>query len=218
MACLSASLWLKFSAPGALGNPMLSSTFVAWGFFFVLVALLISIAMIDLDTMLIPDVLSVYPIPLGVLAAWLCSDITGVTVVDSVLGMLLGGGTLLVVTYGYFAVTGREGMGLGDYRLMGLVGAFLGWKSLLFLLLASALQGLVFALITYYSPLKRELPDSSMLAPELGETSQSEIQSNDEVISTFAIPFGPFIALSALEWITFEPWLMALFRQYIFAP
>jgi len=218
MACLSASIWLKFSAPNSLGVPLLSSTLVTWAFFFVFVALLIAIALIDLDTMLIPDALSVYPIPLGVIAAWLCSDISGVTVVDSVLGMLLGGGTLLVVTYGYFAVTGREGMGLGDYRLMGLVGAFLGWKALLFLLLASAFQGLIFAVVTFYSPLKRLVPDSSSLAPELGNDVAITNDIADDALATFAIPFGPFIALSALEWLTFEPWLMALFRQYIFAP
>ena len=218
MACLSLSLWLKFSAPTSLGTPILESTLLTWGFYFVFVALLICIAMIDLDTMLIPDALSVYPIPLGVLAAWLCSDLSGVTVIDSVLGMLLGGGTLLVVTYGYFALTGREGMGLGDYRLMGLVGAFLGWKALLFLLLASALQGLIFAVAMFYSPLGHQLPDSSELEPELAPVSNEETHADVEGLSTFAIPFGPFIALSALEWLTFEPWLMSLFRQYIFAP
>ena len=221
MGLMAVSLWLKFATPNALGTPPVTAILVAWAFFFIFVALLISISLIDLDTMLIPDILSVYPIPLGICAAWLCSDITGVSVVDSVLGMLLGGGTLLVVTYGYFALTGREGMGLGDYRLMALVGAFLGWRSLLFMLLASALQGLLFAIVTYYSPFKRDLPDPDGLPPELAAPEQLDSATRKlhaDELATFAIPFGPFIALSAIEWLTFEPWLMSFFRQYIFAP
>ena len=73
-------------------------------------------------------------------------------------------------------------------------------------------------MVTFYSPLKRLVPDSSSLAPELGNDVAITNDIADDALATFAIPFGPFIALSALEWLTFEPWLMALFRQYIFAP
>jgi len=147
-----------------------------------------------------------------------------------------------MVTYGYFALTGREGMGLGDYRLMAMVGAYLGWRSLLFLLMASAAQGIAFALFARWTGLEDQLPKLDPDEAELGASkattesdaphspvteeaapdatgplpSADEHNETEETFRHMAIPFGPFIALSALEWLVFEPWLMQLFERYLF--
>jgi prepilin signal peptidase PulO-like enzyme (type II secretory pathway) len=163
-------------------------------------------------------------------AAWTVPQLTGVPMVESILGMLIGGGSLLAITYGYFALTGREGMGLGDYRLMAMVGAFLGWRSLLYLFIASALQGLAFALMVKAFKWEDGLPD---LDQDLGSknaeqgdpavpgaepgwrSEQDQEQEQDLEFRYMAIPFGPFIALSALEWLIFEEFWMALFDRFV---
>ena len=78
----------------------------------------------------------------------------------------------------------------------------------------------MFALLAFYTPLKRLLPDISQLEPELqnGVADVHADEPEEGALATFAIPFGPFIALSALEWLVFEPWLMGIFRQYIYFP
>ncbi|MFT5433560.1 MAG: leader peptidase (prepilin peptidase)/N-methyltransferase [Myxococcota bacterium] len=225
VGALGLAIWigLVYPADGSTRAP-LESLLVSWGFLFFFVADLMAIALIDLDTMRIPDALSLPGIMVGILAAWLVGDVIGVSVEQSILGVLIGGGTLLVVTYGYFALTGREGMGLGDYRLMAMVGAFLGWQSLLFLLVASALQGIVFALTARFTGLDQHLPHPDDMLPgeepdepEPDEPDQS-IEEEDDRLRHMAIPFGPFIALAALEWLLFEPWLMELFNSLVFRP
>ncbi len=226
VAALAAAVWLKLAHP-ATGDPAeLPRLLTAWVFLFAFVANLMCIALIDMDTMRIPDVLSLPGIALGLATALLVPDVTGVNLEESLLGLLIGGGTLLMVTYGYFALTGREGMGLGDYRLMAMVGAFLGWRSLLWLLVASALQGILFAVLAKVTGLDQALPhpdefdepeEPDEAAPDDAEPEDEE-DDEDEGFRYMAIPFGPFIALAALEWLVFEPYLMELFNQLVFKP
>jgi prepilin signal peptidase PulO-like enzyme (type II secretory pathway) len=168
-------------------------------------------------------VLSLPLIPLGLATAWAFGGVTHVSIEQSLFGILIGGGTLLVVTYGYFAITGREGMGLGDYRLMAGVGAFLGWQSLLFLLIASAIQGLVFAGIVKVFRLEGALPRLDDPLPagftdgaEADEPASPEPTAEAEGPPALAVPFGPFIALAALEWLLFEPLWMKLQMTWVF--
>lgn len=220
-AAFALAAWLKLSRSidGVLPDP--TEVAVAWVFTFALIADLIVIALIDLDTMRIPDELSLPGVLIGLASALFCSRVTGVDIEQSLLGLLVGGGALLSITYGYFALTGREGMGLGDYRLMALVGAFLGWRSLLFVFIASAFQGLFFALVVRSLNLEDSLPDLDDEPPSAeGEPVESEPESSPEESEPasfrhMAIPFGPFIALSALEWFVFEEELMTLFYSWV---
>jgi len=202
VAAMALAVWLRLSSPEQGVLPELVPVLVAWIFAFAFIIDLVAIALIDLDTLRIPDVLSLPGIILGLVSATLVGDVTGVSVFDSLMGLLIGGGSLLAITYGYFALTGREGMGLGDYRLMAMVGAFLGWRSLLFLMVASALQGLAFALVVRFTGSEDTLPEDA--------------QATDESFRHMVIPFGPFIALSALEWLVLERPLMAFFERWVF--
>ncbi len=237
LAVLSVALWWQIvSPPGGGSAPPLEQALVVWFFLFFFAFDMAAIALIDLDTMRIPDALSLPAIPAGLVLAGLGAEITGVDLHSSLLGMLIGGGTLLVITYGYFAITGREGMGLGDYRLMAGVGAFLGWKSLLFLLVASALQGIVFFVVMRVTGLYRLLPtleddeegvEAVALGADLVHDTEPEPEAPMELESEgesedpwrrMAIPFGPFIVLAAFEWLLFEHWLGALFDRFIYLP
>ena len=144
---------------------------------------LLAIALIDADTFTVPDVLSL-PLPLlGLGLALLCGPVRGVEWKDAGAAALVAGGGLFAVQWGYAALTGREGLGTGDVKLLAGIGAFLGLRSLPAVLLLGALQGLAFALA--YTALSRDAVSSRGLSS----------------VRHLAVPFGPFLALAALQWL-----------------
>lgn len=104
-------------------------------------AAMIVITFIDIDHQIIPDAISLPGIVLGFVLALLGA---GPDWRDSLAGILFGGGFLWAVAEGYFRLTGREGMGGGDIKLLAMIGAFLGWQSVLLVLLLSSVTGSVF--------------------------------------------------------------------------
>jgi leader peptidase (prepilin peptidase)/N-methyltransferase len=152
--------------------------------YFSLAAALIVITFIDLDHRIIPDVISLPGIGLGILLAAL---LPGMNLQDSLIGLLLGGGSLYLVARVYEAFTRREGMGMGDVKLLAMIGAWLGWQSVLFIIFFSSLTGTM-------------IGGLAMLFYGKGRH--------------YAIPFGPFLALSALAYIFVGPdlirWYLAL--------
>ena len=140
-ALFAVALWLRFSA---------SITFLVA---FVFVAALIVISFIDLDVRIVPDVISLPGIGLGLLissgiALWSVAPPPVIpNPLSSLFGILLGGGVLLLVAWAYQFLTGNEGMGGGDVKLLAMIGAFLGWPAvpvtLFFASLAGSLIGLV---------------------------------------------------------------------------
>ncbi len=145
---------------------------------------LLAIALIDSDTFLVPDVLSL-PLPLiGLGLAFAVGPLRGVTWQQSAAGALAGGGGLLAVQWLYAVLTRREGLGTGDVKLMAGIGAFLGVQALPAVLLASALLGLLF--VGGWSLVGR-----GKLAEDRGLSS----------IRHLAMPFGPFLAVGAVQWL-----------------
>ena len=138
---------------------------------FLFCSALVVITFIDLEHQIIPDEISLSGIIIGFLFSFF---LPGQTWINSLLGILLGGGFLLLVAYGYQWLTGKEGMGGGDIKLLAMMGAFLGWKSVLFIVFASSLIGSV-----------------------VGVTMML-VQKKD---SKLAIPFGPYLAFGAVLYI-----------------
>jgi leader peptidase (prepilin peptidase)/N-methyltransferase len=164
-ASLTVALFYKFG----LGPAFFSS--------FIFVAALIVISFIDLDVMIIPDLISLPGIVLG-----LVFSLAGRYVFDdpfeiipsplsSLSGLLVGGGFLLAVGWIYEFFTKVEGMGGGDIKLFAMIGAFLGWQSLLATLLFASLGGAAIGMTV-------------MLVKGVGRR--------------YPIPFGPFLCLGAL--------------------
>jgi len=90
---------------------------------------------------------------------------------DALYGVLIGGGVLFVIAYGYQLITKREGMGGGDIKLLAMIGAFIGFKGGAFSLIAGSLLGTIVGI-----PL--------MLIKKQN--------------TKYAIPFGPLLSLGAV--------------------
>lgn len=158
------------------------SAYCAWHFGFgfwlgtVLVAvwLLIALAMIDFDTTLLPDSLNYLLLWLGIMAAW--AGISPVALPDAVLGAAVGYLSLWSLYWAFKLLTGKEGMGYGDFKLLAALGAWLGWQYLPLVILLSSLVGAVVG--------------GLLLATGVVKRDQG-------------IPFGPYLAgagLIALIW------------------
>jgi len=103
--------------------------------------LLLALAVIDAEHYLLPDRLTLPGIVVG-LAVQPFVDWGGL--VPALLGVALGGGLLLALWGGWYLLRGEEGMGLGDVKMLAMIGAFLGWKGVLVsLLFASSLGSVV---------------------------------------------------------------------------
>ncbi len=101
---------------------------------------LVVITFIDLHHKIIPDVIS---LP-GVIIGFLVSLLPGYpTWLESAIGIVAGGGGLLLVAVTFEKLTGKEGMGGGDIKLLAMIGAWLGWKSLPFVILISSVLGII---------------------------------------------------------------------------
>jgi leader peptidase (prepilin peptidase)/N-methyltransferase len=137
---------------------------------FIFVAALIIITFIDLDHQIIPDVITLPGIPLSFLAAVFIMKIPWK---ESLAGFLIGGGVLFAIAVVYELITKREGMGGGDIKLLAMIGAFFGWKSLLFILLVSSFFGAIAGLIVIL------------------------IKKQD---MKYAVPFGPFLSAAAVAY------------------
>ena len=155
---------------------------------------LVVCSFIDLDHMILPDKFTLSGIVIGLTGALLNPNRV---FLDSVYGVLLGGGFLWAIAYFYLLIRKREGMGGGDIKLLAWVGAVLGWKAVPFVILAASLLGSVVGIaIALFT--KRKSADTSAGTSAEGSP---EAQSEESDIPAFAIPFGPFLAAAALVYL-----------------
>lgn len=158
-ALLTLALFLRFG---------ISVDFIIYS---LLCSSLVVVTFIDLKHQIIPDEISLSGIFIGFIASFF---LTGQNWKSSIAGILLGGGSLLLVASTYYWLTRKEGMGGGDIKLLAMLGAFLGWQSIPFILFSSSLVGSVVGI-------------TIMVA-----------QKKD---TKFAIPFGPYLAFSAVLYV-----------------
>jgi leader peptidase (prepilin peptidase) / N-methyltransferase len=133
----------------------LTSAWVAWHFGFGAAAAcallitwsLIALTGIDIDHQLLPDGITLPLMWAGLLAAVVVGPIAGspipVSARDAVIGAAAGYGSLWLVFHIFRLITGKEGMGFGDFKLFAALGAWLGWKLLPLVILLSAATGAV---------------------------------------------------------------------------
>lgn len=185
-----------------------------------MVALLAALALIDLDTWLLPHALTWPLIAVGLLAA-----VTGQAPApgpSSALGAAVGfaafGGIWLLGE----KVLHRELMGLGDAFLLAGIGAWLGLAALLPVVLLASVQGSVVGLIQLALGKARQGPPAAAPdpgpAPLAGAAATDPRDEDGWVPPRHSVPFGPFLAAGALEWLYLAGWLsgvvpaLSLFR------
>lgn len=140
--------------------------------FLFLIALLL-ISFIDLHHQIIPDILSIPGIFAGIAVSFIPGHLTWP---DSIIGAVGGGGILYLIALVYKKVTGRDGMGGGDVKLLAMIGAWMGWRALPFIILLSSLSGIV-------------IGGGALMMAGKGYRVR--------------IPFGPFLSLGAIIYFFF---------------
>jgi leader peptidase (prepilin peptidase)/N-methyltransferase len=112
---------------------------------------LIALAAIDIDHQLLPDTITLPLMWAGLVAAVLIGPVTGsslpVSAGDAVVGAAAGYLSLWLVFHAFRLITGKEGMGYGDFKLFAALGAWLGWKVLPLVMLLSAATGAVIGIL-----------------------------------------------------------------------
>jgi leader peptidase (prepilin peptidase)/N-methyltransferase len=130
-------------------------------------AALIVLFAIDLEHQILPNSIT---LP-GIGAGFLFSLAAPPGPLESVLGIALGGGVLYGIAAGYYWLRGEEGMGMGDVKMLAMIGAFLGWRAVLLTLVLSSFAGALVGL--------------ALIAARRGTMRH-------------ALPFGTFLAVGAL--------------------
>ena len=162
-ALFYACAWRWGASPSAL----------AWSAFS---AMLLALALIDWDTTLLPDDLTLPLLWLGLLAAavhWIATDLN-----SAFWGAVAGYGSLWAVYWLFKLVTGKEGMGYGDFKLFAALGAWLGWQALVPLILLASVLGAVVGIAMKFT---------------------SGLRAGGYV------PFGPFLAFAGLTALALGP-------------
>ena len=164
---------------------VLAASQLGWGwpllFALVFVWALLSLTVIDLNTMLLPDQITLPLLWLGLLL-----NVGGIftSLADAVIGAAAGYMSLWLVYQGFKLLTGKEGMGFGDFKLLAALGAWMGWQALPGIILMSSLVG---ALVGIALMLLRKQNGS------------------------MAIPFGPYLAAAGGIWFFFGQTISAAY-------
>ena len=176
MAIISCALFYRFSFS------------ILFGIYFIFCAALLVVIFIDFHHQIIPDSISLPGILVGFadsffnpILSWQSSGI----------GILLGGGILYAIAATYYLFTKREGMGGGDIKLLAMIGAFLGWQSLPFVIFSSSVLG---SLVGIGAMLKQ------------GKGGKT------------VIPYGPFLSIAAMLYLYFQLEIQEFFVMFFLPP
>ena len=146
--------------------------------YFVFVAVLLTISFIDIDHKIIPDLISLPGIPTFFLASL---AVPSVTVIDSAIGIAAGSGILYAVAFAWSHLKKIEAMGMGDVKLLAMIGALIGWQGVLFTIFVSSATGTIVGL--------------PFMLIKKGNLKME-------------IPYGPFISIGAVAYIFFGQYVI----------
>jgi leader peptidase (prepilin peptidase) / N-methyltransferase len=182
-ALLAAAIWWKFvAADPAEATGVRLARFAC---FFAFSAVMLVLAFIDLETRLLPDVITLPAIPVLYLAGF---GAHGAGWLERFIGAAAGYLVFRLIADFYYYALKREGLGLGDGKLLAVVGAVLGWKALPFIVFAAAFSGAAVSLPVALIARRRT--------------------TAAEPLRALQIPFGPFLAAAAVAYLFAGGWLL----------
>ena len=187
-ALIALALWLTFVS----GDPGQAAAIrvARFAVYFAFAGALIVLSFIDLATMRLPDVITLPAIPVFFLSGFAVHEAPWL---ERLIGAAAGYLFLRIIADFYYYVLKREGLGLGDAKLLALIGALLGWRALLFVLTVGGFAGSLISLpIVIWSRRRRPASDGA------------------EPLRHVQVPFGPFLAGAALLYVFVGPRLLAL--------
>ncbi|MBN2226567.1 MAG: prepilin peptidase [candidate division Zixibacteria bacterium] len=162
----------------------LSWQFAVYGF---LGAILLTIIFIDVEFQIIPDLLTIPGMVIGLGVSLLPS---GIGIISSLIGLLVGGGVLYLIAILGDWLFKKESMGGGDIKMTAMLGAFLGWQKIVIIFFAGAFIGLIISVVV--------------------------MMFSRQVRSSRIIPFGPFLAIAAFLAILYGDAIIAFYIEHFF--
>lgn len=177
VALLAVALYARFIAAADVTLP-LPAAVGRYLVYFYFVGTLVVLSGIDFDHQILPDQITYPAIPIFFALGRVINDVSWL---DASIGLCAGYALVRLIADGYYYLTGREGLGLGDGKLLALTAGLLGWKSLPLTLLCGSLLGLAIAV-----PL--------LLLRRRAATGAGD----DQPLRHVEVPFGPFLACGAL--------------------
>ncbi|MEI7704441.1 MAG: prepilin peptidase [Deltaproteobacteria bacterium] len=173
---------------------------------FALAATLLALSFIDLDTWLLPHALTIPLLAAGLLLSW-----AGLTAAPSLIGSALGAGigwlTFALIAFIGERVLRKEALGFGDVWLLSAIGAWTGAAALLPVILLASLQGTVVGLALILLGRAQPGPTDAPVEPVAPSAPPADPDA-DWVPPRNAVPFGPFLAIGALEWLWLQGFLV----------
>jgi leader peptidase (prepilin peptidase) / N-methyltransferase len=185
-ALLGAALWWAFVASDPAETP--GVRLGRFACYFAFGGVLLVLSFIDLATQLLPDVITLPAIPILYLAAF---GAHGADWLQRLIGAAAGYLLFRLIADFYFYVLKREGLGLGDGKLLAVIGAVLGWRALPFVVFVGAIVG-------------------ALCSIPIALVTRLRGGASTEPLRRMQIPFGPFLALAALAYLFAGPRLLQL--------
>jgi leader peptidase (prepilin peptidase)/N-methyltransferase len=180
-ALLAAAIFWRFAGAGAEPGEVTGVRLARFAVYFAFAGALVVLSFIDLDTKRLPDIVTVPGTVVLFFAAFATHDVPWL---ERAIGAVAGYLVVRLIADFYFYVLKREGLGLGDGKLLAMVGATLGWRMLPLTLFAASLLGTAISLPLVIVARRQGQPG--------GEAGQAES------LRRVQVPFGPFLAAGAL--------------------
>lgn len=186
-----------------------------------LVFALIAVTFIDLEHLIIPNRITLPGIVVGFLCNVLITDwsllfekvkhidllgtfnlVSKFPALDSFMGVVIGGGLLYLIAFLYELIRKTEGMGMGDVKLLAMLGAFLGIKGVFFTLLVSSLIGSVIGLmLIFLRVIIKTIYLIRVWNLGAGSSVGLAVKLAREGDLRYEIPYGPFLSIGAVTFI-----------------
>lgn len=139
-------------------------------------------------------------------------------VFDAFIGLAVGGGIILAIDFMSAVVFKKPGMGMGDTKLLAMLGTFFGWKGALFIIMAASIIGSIVGIpLLLLKGRGAKTPDETAETPP--DTPKADAPVDDDPIPEGNyLPFGPCLALAGFAMIFFGPEIMEFVTEYYTLP